>query len=123
LGTTAIVSERLHIETDARFGDYATSWDDVFSRLATTYHPAIERDIKAAAARQFLESGQIYYSGRGEYTINPLNPPLMDELLKGLRNTVDGSQPNLAEQTASDTFQGVQRASIRQQEEDERRSK
>lgn len=121
LGTTAIVGDRLHIETDSRFGDYATSWDDVFSRLSTSYHPAVERDIKAEVARQFLKSGQIQYTGHGEYVINPLNPPLMDELLNNLRNTVDGSQPNLADQAASDIFQHVQRASIRQQEEDERR--
>lgn len=121
LGTTALVGEDLHTATDSRFGNYATSWDDVFSRLATTYHPAIERDIKATVARQFLKSGQIHYDGRGEYVINPLNPPLMDELLDNLRSAVDGSQPDLGQQTASDTFQSVQRASIRQREEDERR--
>lgn len=123
LGTTAIISDQLHTNTDARFSDYATSWDEIFSQITTDYPPATKRDIKAAVARQFLHSGQVYYKGQGEYAINPLNPPLMSELMGTLSGAINGSQVDIKQQTMSDSFINTQQASIRQQEEDERRNK
>jgi hypothetical protein len=123
LGSTALAGEQLHAENDSRFNEYATSWDDVFSQLSTNYPPAIERDIKAAVARQFLHSGQMYYKGQGEYAINPLNPPLRSEVMSILRGSVDGGQVDVKKQTMSDAFITAQQASVAQQQEYEAQQK
>lgn len=119
LGTTAFNTEQLTSSARSPFDGYATSWDDVFAQLHREYPSAIERDIKAVVGRLFVQSGQIYYGGQGEYVINPLNPPLISELVETIQRTINGNQAPAAQETKTSAFLHTQQASILQQEADE----
>lgn len=119
VGVTALIADRNDRPTpdSDKFGDLARNWHDIFDHMNTADYRDVEmHEIRKEIGPELEKRGEAYYKGAGVWEINPLNPPVITEVVKMIEELTSKAQPPLAHRTSTSSFKYVKNSSAEQTE-------